>query len=231
MKWLDIAHDEMGVAEVAGLKSNPRILEYAKAAGYKPAKGDDDPWCGTFSAWVCVQAGIKPPDAPWRAVSWDAWGTASKLRKGAFVRFPRGNDPSKGHVGIVEREAGDWVYVLGGNQNDAVSIAKFRKSAVVSCRWPPGVAPPVPAPVAAIKSSRTITGVLLGGLGLVVQYLSSGVQIAMDAAAQMVQWAPATELFGTLGLNSKTVGFGMAAAGLLLSAYARLDAAAKGKEG
>jgi hypothetical protein len=67
MKWMDIAHAEMGVAEDPGPGSNLRVLDYARAAGYTPRKGDDDPWCGNYMAYVMSEAGFSLPGQPWRA--------------------------------------------------------------------------------------------------------------------------------------------------------------------
>lgn len=44
-----------------------------------------------------------------------------------------------GHVGFFVASLGDnHIRVLGGNQSDAVTIATFRRSSVLSYRWPVG---------------------------------------------------------------------------------------------
>ena len=51
-----------------------------------------------------------------------------------------------GHVGFYVGEDGTHYHVLGGNQDDAVSIAKIAKSRLVASRWPKGV-PVIGGPV------------------------------------------------------------------------------------
>jgi hypothetical protein len=62
------------------------------------------------------------------------------------VVLERGNDPLSGHVGFFRQMSADGskVYVLGGNQGDAVSIAAFPANKVLGYRWPPNAAKTVP---------------------------------------------------------------------------------------
>lgn len=235
MKWMDIAHAEMGVAEDPTDKSNKRILDYAKAAGYTPRKGDGDPWCGNFMAFVMTEAGYGLPAQPWRARAWQEWGRPVGVQRGAVAIIPRGKNPQQGHVFLIDRVEGEWVYGLGGNQNDSVSIAKFRKDRIESARWPQEAPAPVVAKVETAaktaKTSRTVTGILLAALGSMMQYLESAVQVLMDAASNVTSWEPAETFLYTLGGNAKSIGFGLAAAGLTLALFRRLDASVTGKEG
>jgi uncharacterized protein (TIGR02594 family) len=235
MKWLDLARAEMGVTEDLSDGSNPRILDYAKAAGYTPTKGDGDPWCANFVSFVMAEAGYALPAQSWRARSWAEWGREVKPQRGAVAVVPRGKSPKQGHVFLIDRVDGQWVYGLGGNQNDSVSIAKFRKDRLVACRWPQEAAAPIVAKTETIgktaASSKTITGVLIGWLGLLVTYLENGVQVAMDAAAKMAEWSPAQSMFYTLGVNAKVVGIVMIGTGLSLAMWRRFGAALSAKEG
>ena len=235
MKWMDIAHAEMGVAEDEGPGSNLRILDYARAAGYTPRKGDDDPWCGNYMAYVMSEAGFALPGQPWRARAWVDWGREVKPQRGAVAVVPRGKSPKSGHVFLIDRVEGPWVYGLGGNQNDSVSIAKFRADRLIACRWPEEAPTPVVAKAQKVKetatNSRTITGVLIAALGTVVQYLNQTVTVLMEAAMAVTEWAPIETFLYTLGANSKSIGFGMAAAGLTLALWRRIDASLNGKAG
>lgn len=235
MKWMDIAHAEMGVAEDPSERSNLRIMDYAKAAGYTPSRGDGDPWCGNFMAYVMSEAGFALPGQPWRARAWADWGREVKPQRGAVAVVPRGKSPKSGHVFLIDRVEGAWVYGLGGNQNDSVSIAKFRKDRLIACRWPEEAPAPVVAKVEAVKTtavkSRTVTGVLIAALGTMVQYLEQSVQVLMDAASAVTEWAPIETLLYAAGANVKGIGFVMAAAGLTLALWRRIDAGLTGKEG
>jgi lysozyme family protein len=48
----------------------------------------------------------------------------------------RGSDPDAGHVGFLLGEAGNQIYLLGGNQSDAVTVAAFPKARLLGVRWP-----------------------------------------------------------------------------------------------
>jgi hypothetical protein len=83
-------------------------------------------------------SGHKLAQEPLRARSWLTWGKPlEKPIPGCVVVLKRGNNPHQGHVGLYVQPGKDGtIYVLGGNQGDAVTIAKFRKSSVLGYRWP-----------------------------------------------------------------------------------------------
>ena len=45
-------------------------------------------------------------------------------------------DPALGHVGFVVGSSADTLFLLGGNQSDAVTIARIAKSRLLGARWP-----------------------------------------------------------------------------------------------
>ena len=57
---------------------------------------------------------------------------------GAVLIFSRG---SGGHVGFAIGQDDAHFYVLGGNQSDAVTIARVAKSRLLGARWPATVPP------------------------------------------------------------------------------------------
>jgi hypothetical protein len=57
---------------------------------------------------------------------------------GAVLIFERG---SGGHVGFAIGQDITHFYVLGGNQSDAVTIARIAKSRLLGARWPATVPP------------------------------------------------------------------------------------------
>jgi len=134
--WIEIANNELGVSEVKGSDSNPRILEYHKTT-LLHATSDEVPWCGSFMNWVMLQAGFKGTCSA-AARSWETWGDAlKKPQYGCIVVLKRGTG-SQGHVGFYVGEEGRFVKILGGNQGDKVSIENFSKDKVISYRWPKG---------------------------------------------------------------------------------------------
>ena len=83
----------------------------------------------------------------------------------------------------------------------------------------------------ALSGSKTIMGGLAAFIGTIVQYFDDAMKSLMDAAAQVASWGPASGLLGTLGVNAKAVGFGVAVGGVALVMHRRIDAARKGKIG
>src|SRR5262249_44572978 len=66
----------------------------------------------------------------------------SKPQRGCIVVFWRGDPNAEtGHVAFYDHDDGDHIVVLGGNQGDAVTTARFPKSRVLAYRWPVETAP------------------------------------------------------------------------------------------
>jgi uncharacterized protein (TIGR02594 family) len=132
--WLAVAYKEVGQAEVPGAEENPRIIAYfAALADHKTYRDDRDDWASAFVEWSLQQAGkfgpksIKPAD-------WLAWGRSLRVPTlGAIVVL---NFSGLQHVGFYVDEDSDFVRILGGNQNDTVSVYRYPKSAVRGYRAP-----------------------------------------------------------------------------------------------
>jgi uncharacterized protein (TIGR02594 family) len=132
--WLAIAYKEIGQGEVGGIEENPRIIEYFQALRDGKAYRDDrDDWSSPFVEWSLQQAGksgphsIKPND-------WLGWGRLLKSPvAGAIVIL---SFSGLQHVGFYFGEDSDFVRVLGGNQNDAVNVYRYPKTAVRGYRSP-----------------------------------------------------------------------------------------------
>ena len=76
---------------------------------------------------------------------------------GAIATKKRGNSSWQGHVGFVVGANTNKIFLLGGNQGDAWSIAAFPRKEFTSFRWPADV--PLPA---ATKLPTTIAGARSG---------------------------------------------------------------------
>ena len=57
-------------------------------------------------------------------------------RIGAVTVLARGDDPSAGHVAFFLGETADKLFLLGGNQGDAVTVAAYDKARLLGLRWP-----------------------------------------------------------------------------------------------
>lgn len=134
--WLVEARRHMGLKEVPGKAHNPTILQWVKALGGW-FTDDETPWCGTFVAHCMVRAGHPVPKHWYRAKDWASWGKPTAPRVGAVAVFGR---KGGGHVGFVVGESATALYVLGGNQSNAVNIAPIAKDRLIALRWPSSAA-------------------------------------------------------------------------------------------
>ena len=93
-----------------------------------------------------VRGGLRIPPLALRAKSWADWGAnlrAERLAPGAVLVFER---EGVGHVGFYVGEDSTHYHVLGGNQDDAVTVARLARSRMIASRWPKG-APVIGGPV------------------------------------------------------------------------------------
>lgn len=134
-----------GTLETPGKGDNPVIIAWAKevekgiGVAHLGYSADSIPWCGLFTAIVCVRAGWGEfvPKTPLWAKSWKSFGNDSSDQPsfGDILVFTRNGG---GHVGFYVGEDKDYFHVLGGNQSDAVTITRIAKNrlyAVRRCPW------------------------------------------------------------------------------------------------
>ena len=120
--WLTLAAAEIGVREVAGAGTNPVIAGYWRDARLRGIKDDAVPWCAGFACAMLERAGFKSPRAD-SATSFLSWGVLlQKPQLGCIAVFRR---QGGGHVGFVCGVYEGGVYLLAGNQGDAVNIARM----------------------------------------------------------------------------------------------------------
>ena len=151
-----LAEGGLGVRE--GAANNPRVVQLFADAGFSGMKQDSVTWCAAAVGAMLKRAGHKPSGnlAAW---SYEAWGVGLKEPAlGAIATKKRGHSSWQGHVGFVV--GATQIFLLGGNQGDAWSIAAFPRQDFTAFRWPGGV--PLPA---AHKRPTTIAGARSGVSG------------------------------------------------------------------
>lgn len=134
--WMPIAIGELGVREVPGQGSNPRIIEYLKSTTLDRALAarDSTPWCSGYVNWCVEKAGLAGTDSA-AARSWLHWGRPITMpRRGCIAVLSRGDG---GHVGCYVRKEPGKVFLLGGNQTNEVCVAGFADGRVLGYRVPP----------------------------------------------------------------------------------------------
>nr|WP_276046551.1 MULTISPECIES: TIGR02594 family protein [unclassified Sphingomonas] len=137
---MSAARTKIGTREAPGPANSSTILGWAKRLGTKVLgmiyNADSVPWCGVFVATCLAEDSIDAPPIAVRATSWATWGQLlrpERLAPGAVLVFERAGG---GHVGFYVGEDLAAYHVLGGNQGDAVTIARIAKSRCIARRWP-----------------------------------------------------------------------------------------------
>lgn len=141
-----LAERFIGTAEVSGHVDNPQVMAWLTADATWP-QNDEVAWCSGFVNWVCKIFRV-PRSKSLRARSWLGVGTPVELedaKQGWDVCiFKRGgkNQPgpdvltAPGHVAFFSayKPGSAWVYVLGGNQRNEVSVARYRVNNLLGIR-------------------------------------------------------------------------------------------------
>lgn len=136
-RWLQIARSFIGTKEIPGKRHNTVIQSWlAKLGAWW--RDDETPWCGVFVAHCMREANLPVPQNWMRAKAWADYGAnlrSTHVCPGAILVFSRNGG---GHVGFYVGEDKIYFYVLGGNQGNAVNVAKIAKARCIAIRWPKG---------------------------------------------------------------------------------------------
>lgn len=143
MQWIEQGKSLLGLREIAGGQHSPKLqamlADMGKYSKESKAwwKDDETPWCGLFVGWCLGESGRFVIKNWFRASAWNDENAMTKLAKpcyGCIVTFTR---QGGGHVGFVvgEDKQGNLM-VLGGNQNNQVSIAPFARERVSGFYFP-----------------------------------------------------------------------------------------------
>jgi uncharacterized protein (TIGR02594 family) len=132
-KILVEAVKHIGVKEIVGKQHNPTILSWAKVLGLEKVYTNDEiPWCGLFVAYCAHASGLQVVKHPLWALNWNKYGNVAQVPMlGDVLTFTRNGG---GHVGIYVGEDATHYHVLGGNQNNSVSVSRIAKDRLSQAR-------------------------------------------------------------------------------------------------
>lgn len=130
----DVAYKFLGLTELTGNKDDHMILWMLQLCD-KNIQHDETPWCSAFVNTIHFLLGL-PRTGSLAARSWLRIGESVELidaKKGDVVILQRGNGVqpgpeqifAPGHVAFFDHRDGTFVYLLGGNQGNKVSIGQF----------------------------------------------------------------------------------------------------------
>jgi uncharacterized protein (TIGR02594 family) len=137
--WMAEAWRELGQSEISGPTHNPRIVAMFDELGHR-GQSDETAWCAAFAGACLERAGIASTRSL-RARSYLDWGTSTDTPiTGSIVVLKRGSDPALGHVGFLVGMTGTQVFILGGNQSNAVTVAAFDRGLILDFRQPASTA-------------------------------------------------------------------------------------------
>jgi len=125
----DVAKNHLGVREIPGKNHNPLILRWLRAV-LSWVSSDETAWCSAFVNFCAREAGYESSGSL-AARSWLEVGEfvpLSEARKGDVVILWRvKRDGWQGHVAFLDHynPKRGLLYLLGGNQSDAVNITAY----------------------------------------------------------------------------------------------------------
>lgn len=148
--WHVEARRHLGLKEVSGRAHAGTILSWLAELGAS-WRDDETAWCGAYVGH-CIASTLPAeplPDNPFGARDWLTFGVPlTRPAPGAILVFWRGSKSGwSGHVGFYAGEDASAFSVLGGNQNNAVTIARIAKARLLGMRWPVTGPPPRTGPV------------------------------------------------------------------------------------
>ena len=139
MTHITIARSYLGTKELKGTVDNPKIMEMYRTVGHHWVEHDEVAWCAAFVGHCLEKVGIAST-RKLNARSYLTWGEKvaglEQAKEGDIVVFTRGTSAATGHVAFFLKATGSQVEVLGGNQSDGVTVARYAKSRLLGIRRP-----------------------------------------------------------------------------------------------
>jgi len=142
LPWFEEAKRRQGLHES---RDKVELAAFLRSDGSSVGDPTKLPWCGDFvETCTAVALPDEPlPENPYLARNWLKFGVSCAPTEGAVLVFWRGSKAgTSGHVGFYAGEDSAAFHVLGGNQSNAVTIARIAKSRLLGARWPKTAPPP-----------------------------------------------------------------------------------------
>ena len=124
-----------GLSEIEGGQHNPQILEFFAEIGFDWVRDDETSWCSAAINFFAKRHGYQRSGAL-DARSWLKVGEiVLEPKLGDIVVFWRESKESwKGHVGVYINSNAKYVWVLGGNQSNSITVAPYQKDRLLGYR-------------------------------------------------------------------------------------------------
>jgi uncharacterized protein (TIGR02594 family) len=137
LPWMVEAKRALGRHEV---RDNFWLMSWLKSDGRTLGDPAKQPWCGDFVE-TCIRLGLPGENLPgalganpYWARNWLLLGHACTPSYGAVLVFSRPG--GGGHVGFAVGQDPGHFHVLGGNQSNAVTVARIDRARLLGSRWP-----------------------------------------------------------------------------------------------
>lgn len=134
---IEVALKEFGTREIVGRKHNDEVLKYFTETGHSWVKDDETAWCSAFWNWVAKKSGYEV-SGKLNARSWMKVGESVDLEQAkpgdTVVLWRESRSSWKGHVGGYIRHNAQFIWILGGNQNNEVNIKKYNRNRLLGVR-------------------------------------------------------------------------------------------------
>ena len=137
-EWLAQAFKLDGLAEAPGDADNPVVVGLYAEAGHPEVKSDGTAWCAALVGAMLARAGYRNAGSLLARSYLDYGGevVAGSERRGDLVVFKRGNSTWQGHIAFFLKFEGEYVWVYGGNQKDALNAKRYKRDTILGIRRP-----------------------------------------------------------------------------------------------
>ncbi len=117
----------LGTHELPGKAVDPLVAEMLAGVGLVGVQDDTTAWCSAAANWAMHQTGQKGSGSA-AARSWLLWGhkvPLERVMRGDVVILSRPGASWQGHVAFYLGKQDGKLALLGGNQNNAVSVSLY----------------------------------------------------------------------------------------------------------